>query len=807
MNKGRGSILLVLLCLAACLWANVGTHAAEPLATALTFTAGQRPSAAGLQLVADPAGPAMLRWVAGKAVLSPPVNRDFFRRSGVAFRVPEGWNPLGQAAYLVIEHMDQNLGLIQVTYDAAGEAVASRPESRPELTGAAALAGYTCLGTNQLRLAVFRLDRPGFHHRQPERADFRIAGVQSLRSITLHRGLPESDLQKARQGVPRLMPSRLKLTKPIHLVTAIGADASKVEELPGAIERIREQAPLAAALGFNGIESYVKWNFVEPERGRFDWSFYDALVAEIRQFGLRWFPLLVVGSAYTLPEWYHDSPLNVGFVCLEHHQGNTIQTIFCENQTPYVQGFLKAFGAHYGFSLDLLGVRLGPSGNYGESQYPAGGNWGYKGRTEHIHIGWWAGDRFANGHFRDFLKAKYGEIEALNRAWGEKFSSFDQVETFIPQFAETKRKRKDLVDWYVGAMTDWCERWAIWARQAMPQKPIYQSSGGWGFVESGTDFTDQAKSMVKVRGGIRATNETDSYAQNFYATRMMSSAARFYKVPFGSEPAGYGSARGVVARLYNIMVNNGQHLFYYGSNVFDNDQAIPKWMELAPLLDQREDPFIEVAALYPDTKGKLDDGVFRNLYSFAFNDRVAALRPLFDFDFCSEQMVRDGALSRYKVLLFLWSDIVEADALEAIDRWVRHGGVVLYNYWSRMPLSTVEEDYAVYNRWLRGDTGMGKVIWYRSDREPPSRYARFIRQQLLELQRLDPRTRRMLLIDKGPEVYVSVLQSGKLAILNYNDEVAHALVPGAGTVSLQPYSIRLVQPEASKAAQAKDGGP
>jgi hypothetical protein len=164
--------------------------------------------------------------------------------------------------------------------------------------------------------------------------------------------------------------------------------------------------------------------------------------------------------------------------------------------------------------------------------------------------------------FRRFLERRYGDVGALNHSWDESYKSLDEVEPLIPQFAEAKRRGKDLVDWYMGAMTDWCERWAVWAREAMPKASIYQSAGRRGFVESGTDFTDQTRSMARVCGGIRATNETDSYARNFYATRMMSSAARFYGAPFGTEPASFGSARGVAARIFNVLVNNGEHLFF-----------------------------------------------------------------------------------------------------------------------------------------------------------------------------------------------------------------------------------------------------
>ncbi|MBI4559466.1 MAG: beta-galactosidase, partial [Candidatus Hydrogenedentes bacterium] len=618
-----------------------------------------RPDAPGpIQLVNLPDAAPVWSEFQGKRAVGAPSHSDYYQRRGLLFRVEIEPSKLTDPIYVVLEHLDRNLALIEVNYDGA------RSEAEP-------LAGYTSLGSGHPRRAVFRLTKPEFRHRLAGGADLEVQGVGALTGMTLTSEMSADLSQSIRNEVPAVVPSRITLRKPIQLVLSVGADSKLVQRLPEALSRMREVCPLAAALGFNAVESYVKWNFVETEKNRYDWSYYDAVVEEARRHGLKWFPLLIVGSAYALPQWFHDSQENVGFVCLEHGKRNNIQTIFTELQTPYVQSFLREFGKHYGSTGRLLGVRLGPSGNFGESQYPAGGNWGYQGETEHIHIGWWAGDPYAAPHFRSFLNSKYSDIHSLNRAWTSAYNGFDQVPVFIPQFAESKRQRKDFVDWYIGAMTDWCERWAVWARESMPDTPIYQSSGGWGFVESGTDFTEQTKSMVKVHGGIRATNETDSYVQNFYATRMMSSAARFYGVPFGAEPAGYGSARGVVARIYNILVNNGQHLFFYSPNLFNNDQAVEKWLQYAPLLDRRDEPLLEVAALYPDTYAKLDDGVFRNLYSFGFNRMIVPLREKLDFDFCSERMIMDGALPRYKVLLFLWSHVIEADVLAKIDQWVR----------------------------------------------------------------------------------------------------------------------------------------
>ena len=737
----------------------------------------------GISLLHEVNRPVEHDTVSGVDVLRPGTNPDYFSRRGIVFQVDDTPSESADDVFLVIRHLDVGIALIDASASYDGETFAVTP-----------VAGYTALDTGTPRRALFSMSspvRPGTR--------IEVYGVHALTGIAFVPGNAPSLVEAVLNDIPESIQPRLELQRPLQLVTTAGADAKREMALDKSLAAMRELCPVARALGFSAIESYAKWNFVEPEKGVFDWSYYDAIVDEAQRHELKWFPLLIVGSAYALPPWFYSSDENVGFVCLEHGKRNNIQSIFTDFQPPHVRRFMNAFGRHYGPMEALLGVRLGPSGNYGESQYPAGGNWGYRGEREHIHIGWWAGDDYAAGRLQDYLRARYPDIDALNASWDETYGSFDDIHPFVAQFAESPRKRKDFVDWYVDAMTAWCEDWAVWAREAMPDTDIYQSSGGWGFVESGTDFTDQARSMAKVAGGIRATNETDSYAQNFYATRMITSAARFYDVPFGSEPAGYGSARGVVARLYNIIVNNGQHLFYYHPNLLSNDQAVGKWLKYAPLLDERDEPFIEVAALYPDTMGKLDDAVFRNLYAFTFNAQVAALRPKLDFDFCSEQMVLDGALSRYKVLLLLWNQMIEEKPLEQLDAWVRGGGIVLVAQWRSQPLTTVEGDRSVFDRWQNGETGSGTVIFVPDDREPPHRLADAMAAELLRVETLDPRTIRMLQTDKPSEVYVSVLRNGSYALLNYNDGPVRVSIPSLKPVEMGPYSIAIV-PDSSPGA-------
>lgn len=669
--------------------------------------------------------------------------------------------------------------------------------------GATPIAGWTMCNTGKERLGAYVWEAT--EEDVGKVPSVTVRGVPTLKKLTLLPGRDEAVIARAKEL--RVKPEEIKLPfeleRGMQLVSSVG-DLSPYcdrEDLPKSLENMAELVPKMRSLGFNGIESYVRWDMVEYEKGVFDWSYYDAVVELGAKYGMKWFPLIIGGSAYALPEWYREGePGFQGFACLEHGIENNCPTIFCEQQTPYVKKYLHELGDHYNPMGDkVFGCRLGPSGNYGESQYPASGNWGYKRREEHMHIGWWANDPFAHKKFAAAMEKKYGEIQKLNSAWGTDLGSFEEVRCFLPVMTDNRRRRKDFVDWYMDEMTDWCNRWAVWVREKMPDLDIYQSAGGWGYTECGTDFTDQTKGMVPVNGGIRATNEDESYELNFAITRMLSSAARFYGVKFGSEPAGFGTVRSAINRLYNIIINNGSHLFYYYGNITQSELGSERWMEYAPLLDQRSEPRIEVAALYPDTQSKLSDGCIRYLEGSSFFGQVCPLRRHLDYDFCSERMVADGALDRYKVLVILGrnhdGDFIEAETLEAIDQWVRRGGTlicpVLQSNNVRGPMS-VEGDRSVFGRWASGDTGLGKVFLPNVMREPLEDYIDAIDGILRSLDFLDPLTKKMLTAEHPRGVYVSALESGKLCL--YNDLLTPAKVTFSDgeTVEMEPISIKLV---------------
>jgi hypothetical protein len=722
------------------------------------WEAGQPSKQVGLSMISSPGSITRPEIISGSAVVRLEPSKDYFSRASYAFKVSR---PIAGRAWLVLEFLDRGFGVMSVS--------PAVPEARRW--------GTVRVNTGRVRRATLQYDAPAI------KDSIHIVGLDYLRALWI------TDTKPPLEYAPLVEPA-VKFRVAGERVVAAAGHVQDRAELEEALAGLRNELPLFRALGFNGVESYVRWGWVETRRGVYDWSFYDAVANEVEKHGMRWFPMLLAGSGYALPEWLYESKDNFGFVCLEHGIKHDTQSIFHPYQTEYASRFIREFGARYGDRKMLLGIRLGPSGDYGEAQYPAKGP-GYRFKNHHTHIGYWAGDELAQAAFRKYLATGYKDIGALNKAWQSSYESFDQIKTFLPDTAKMRRQRVDFATWYFGEMSAWCEKWAVWARQAMPHTVIHQSSGGWGPVQIGTDYSYQARSMAKVNGGIRLTNESDNYPDNFTITRMASSAARFYGAALGYEPGGYGSKRGVVARLYNAVTTGAMHLFYYGGNLTSNDQAVDAWTRLGPLLDSRAKPVIDVAAFYPDTAIKLDDELVRYRWGSPYFTMARALRSELDYDYASEQMISDGALDRYKVLVFLWGNVTEKSVLDRIDKWLRAGGTIIYCYMPRGWVSTVEGDESMMQRWASGDTGKGKFISYSGDAVPAEFYSQFIRAQLRKMPQVRGQIRSALAMQKPSSVFWSVLENGKLALLNFSGDAASIRLESGKAIRIDPYEMVL----------------
>ena len=614
-----------------------------------------------------------------------------------AARVPPGCYDV----YLAVEYYDDRTEAVRVEYDKAP--LVRQTNSFYTLSQDLLL----LFDSRQWRRTVIHLPDARFGHGQNFAADLRLAGsAVAVRRIELLFA-PPPDYRPGGGEPAALEKVRTHIGPGMEL--DIGCDVE-----PG-------EAALFHAMGVTSIESYVTWQTVEDAgQGKWDWSRWDRQVAILRGAGLKWAPLVVVGPAYATPKWYRDSDRSLPYVCLEHGQPSKIQSLWNPQLRPWVDRFIKAFAERYRDQGIIELVRLGVTGIYGETLYPSGPTDGPIFAIPglfHNHGGWWAGDPLAVASFRGYLRRRYADLAALNRAWAADYKAFDAIVPMLPEKAPSLRARLDFVDWYLQSMTDFTAFWAATVRKYFPATPIYMSLGGAGEPQYGADFSAQAKAIAPYHTRIRVTNEGSNYAQNFVVTREVVSACRAFGLDYGFEPAGRVSAEGNVARIYNATASGGIHLFCYKGNILQSSESLAAFRRYAPLLLRRT-PRVDAALYLPKTSWILDGDCQRRVFAAAHD-----LRGRLDFEMLDPTTLSTPLAARVKVLAIPDAPYAEAAEIDGLQHWVAGGGILVVATSSERPLLRTPEASDAPSRALVPEVPQGVHLLRPTLRgQPPRRF-------------------------------------------------------------------------------------
>ncbi len=559
-------------------------------------------------------------------------------------------------AYVSAEVFDDAVARVTLQYDRA----ARNPDLNSRYTQAEGT--YLLLGSGRWRTLHFFLPQLRLGHGQNHGADFRFnAPGVAFRRVAFSLSKP-GGFDAAQSLDPEAL-RQVAVARPPGMELTFGNDAGAAD------------AALFKALSVTSVESYVDWAGVEPEQGQWDWSKWDRQVAVLQAAGLKWVPFLIAGPAYATPLGFQNSPDAHVYRCLEHGRDSKVQSLFNPALRPQVERFLRAFAERYRDTGVIESVLLGVTGIYGESLYPAGPEGGWTARLTgdyHNHFGWWAGDAHAVVAFRAAMRDKYGRVRRLNTAWGTAYASFDEVATFLPERAPGDRARADFAEWYQAAMTEWSVFWVKAARKAFPKTAIYLCTGGDGNPALGADFTAQARAIARYGAGVRITNEGSDYAANFTLTREVATATRLYGTFCGFEPASQVDAQGVVARIYNATASGARQLHDYTPNTLGQGvAALENFRSNAAWLVPRQ-PRVRTALYLSRETWALEPDANSRSYALA-----RALRDAADLDFLTRRTLADGHLKGYDVLVLAASSVLEPASAEAIERWVRRGGLLI----------------------------------------------------------------------------------------------------------------------------------
>ncbi|MCI4592311.1 beta-galactosidase [Sphingobium sp. BYY-5] len=178
-------------------------------------------------------------------------------------------------------------------------------------------------------------------------------------------------------------------------------------------EQIMQDIAVMKAAGFNMVRmGDLSWDSFEPEEGRFTFEWFDDVIAQMYKAGIR---VVVDIPGQPAPIWMHKHYPGVNLVNQDGVRLNAATRYWDNVSDPDYRRLLRRLAEkmmqRYAHNPGV--IALGYNNEIGNGQ-----------------MSYSAADR---GRFVEWLKRKYGSIEALNRAWAtqrwsRRINSWDQVD-------------------------------------------------------------------------------------------------------------------------------------------------------------------------------------------------------------------------------------------------------------------------------------------------------------------------------------------------------------------------------------------
>ncbi len=601
----------------------------------------------------------------------------------------------------------------------------------------------------------------------------------------------------------------------------------------------------AKSIGFTMFQTdsdHLATNQTEP--GVWDWSVTDAELDRCRQIGVDWqyFPHL-----HWANEWQKKTSKFVPSTCITHGREIGAMSVW----SPYLVGMMddgyKAMAAHYGSGNDKMkAIYLGVHGDFGETIYPLGMHpseiprFGVDGAG---HDDWWCGDKYAKHDFRMKMQAKYTTIDALNRAWGTQYQYFMELSYPLPvpkiDSPASRHRWLDFINWYNGSMTRLTEDVASMARKYFPKSLLEIPVGGGDVnVKLGMEHTKYAKIAKKYNTHIRSTHGGYLPMPQNYATmmRLLATSCKYYKVPFWTEPPGSITANGEVGRIFESISSGAYGFWDWGANPTGSPDVFRKYKAYLT----QEHPVVDVAVFWPTTDLLLHPEA---TMPAMLVDGASAIRDVIDYDILDDNLINDGALKGYRVLVLFEGNLVDDTTMQRLTEWVKAGGVVVscdfgpmatidgdFSKWYELfgfskeltvvkggkavgnspllqyahnttvdrtvtglastviPLAKTDEGNAIWANPL----GKGYSIYYCGMWEAKLGYYELLRDVVYHLSSLDKHLKNAVEVDTAFDgVYCTLLPSKEVIVYNHNDKAVMKRI-GNVTVPMEPASMTSV---------------
>ena len=511
----------------------------------------------------------------------------------------------------------------------------------------------------------------------------------------------------------------------------------------------------------SAVCDYLAWSRAETEPGKWDWSFYDRNEKVLHENGLQY---NVFCWLHFPPKWFMETPDYVPYRCVEHDLPVQQASLWAPGTLKAYDRFYEKLAAHFGDRIDFL--RLATPAEYGEIGYPNGmTNWLVP--QDHKHAGFWCNDPCARADFRRQIKNRYKTIARLNRAWDTEFASFEEVE--YPDTAKDNKKYKDplamtpgerrwildFIGWYYDSQIEFARKAVGIVRKYFPGKEIIVSMGyGSQLTAYGNDDVGVARMCRELKVACQTPGNIP-----YFCMKSLSSPCHFYGVPYFTEPPGGMSPSQEVDRIWSDASCGTQTYFDYPGNLLEAKEVFRKYR--GHLTGKKA--IVDVAVLFPTTEHRLryEDWPTRTMAG------ANALREMVDYDLVDERMVCDGALKNYKLLIAYDGNIMQAETLTALKKWLDGGGILLISDFG--PIETIEGGKSFIQPFPDGRQNIGQG-WVIVTPKDGTDFGAFAADLAHNLSKRFPGRQDVPSVDDAVDGVTATLFSDRILYLNPTDK-------------------------------------
>lgn len=477
----------------------------------------------------------------------------------------------------------------------------------------------------------------------------------------------------------------------------------------------RKDLEAIKACGFNTVRCWVDWASGEPRPGEYHFETLDLLMDLTEELGLRVICQLYLDSA---PDWlvkYHPDCryISADGVAIDSQGAPG----YCYDH-PGVHAAAERF-------METLAARLAPRPNFYAWDLwsePHIVQWGYFDFLPQPAV-------FCYCHhtvqrFRDWLRAKYQDLDALNRAWYRTFSSWDVIpapkfislmtyteyidwlEFIMDKLAQDLRWRHDTVrradhhittshsavpsvltlpldeqgspdDWRMPASVD------IWGTSLYPKHVGAKETNDPSFRAAMLASTRSACAAAGGRYWLGELQAGHGYV-GMFASHMTATDAQHYTW----HPLAHG-AKGLCFYAWHPM-SSGYESGGFGMANLDgtpSDRALAAGA-ITRLVDQESELFAagqptpaEVAVCW-NVNANIMWQIMRQSWHYAPSRAyVGAYRAFFrqhvPADYVHVRQIAEGKIDQYKVLCLPFALMTPRATAAGIAEWVKRGGIVL----------------------------------------------------------------------------------------------------------------------------------